>query len=144
MLHIEMTQLLHAPHHKVFEAWVDYEALPRWWPSLFKRVTVTKREGNTVHLKTEMKVMGRTVEGTEKHLLMPPSEDRSEAITGGTTARSTWRFEPVADGTKVIWTSDIQLRGVIAQLFGPLARRQIRAINRQGLQRFERYVQAKG
>ncbi len=50
-------------------------------------MTVTGREGNTVHLATEYTVMGRTRKGTEKHVLMPLAEERIERDGEGATSR---------------------------------------------------------
>ncbi len=138
-MRVEIAQLVKAPREKVFEAWTDYEGHPRWDP-LFMRVAVTKREGNTVHLATQMKVMGRKVDGTEKHVLTPPEEDRSEAAGESSAARSVWKFEPVPEGTRVTWTSEIELGGALGKLFGPFAKRRLQAMVRQELRALEEFV----
>jgi hypothetical protein len=72
---IEQAQVVKAPREQVFETWTDYER----FSVLFTRVTVTERAGNTVHLDTEVKVMGRKVKRTEKHVLTPPDQVQVEA-----------------------------------------------------------------
>lgn len=69
-MQVEVTRVISAPREKVYQAWTDYEERPKW-NALFSHVTVTKREGETVHLATEVKIMGRQFGGTEKHTFTP-------------------------------------------------------------------------
>lgn len=140
-VHFELEQVVNAPREKVFKAWADYEARPQW-DSLFARVEILKREGDTVHLATEMKIMGRAFGGIEKHTLTPPEEDRSEAESQSSTAKSIWKFEPVPAGTRVTWISDVEVKGVLARLFGPFAKRRIRGIVRRELKDLKKHVEA--
>lgn len=142
-MHVEVVQLGMAPREKVFQAWVDYETRPKW-DALFTSVTLTKRDGNTVHLATEMKIMGRRFPGTEIHTLTPPEEDRSEAESQSSTAKSVWRFASVPEGTQVTWIAEVEVKGVLANLFGPFAKRRIQAIVRHELHDLGKYVVTRG
>jgi len=55
-MRVEKAQLVKAPREQVFRVWTDYEAWPKF-STLFTRVTVTERAGNTVHVNAEIRVM---------------------------------------------------------------------------------------
>ncbi len=138
----ELTQVLKAPREKVFQAYADFEAYPQW-SSLYTRVTVTKREGNSVYLATEMKVFGRKINATEKHVLTPPEEDQAEVKVQSSTAKSFLRFEPAPEGTTVTWKGEGEVKGALGMFMGPIVKRQGHALVVRVLEELEKYVQAK-
>jgi uncharacterized protein YndB with AHSA1/START domain len=76
-----------APREKVFQAWTDYEAVPKW-QTLFTGVKVAKRDGNTALLELEVNMRGRKTLRTEKHLLTPPERVDVEGEMQGMTNTS--------------------------------------------------------
>jgi uncharacterized protein YndB with AHSA1/START domain len=140
-MRVEQAQVVRAPRERVFAAWMDYEAWPRF-SGLFTRVSVTERAGNTVHIDAEVKVMGRKIGRSEKHVLTPPEQIRVEGETEGATNTTLWSFEPVPEGTRVTAVVDAELSGV-TKLLGPLAKRQLQTLLREWMQGLARYVEAR-
>jgi carbon monoxide dehydrogenase subunit G len=140
-MRVEQAQVVRAPREQVFQAWTDYRA----WPSfsrLFSQVSVRERAGNTVHIDAELKLMGRKIGRSEKHVLTPPEQVRVEGETEGATNTTLWTFEPVPEGTRVTAVVDAELGGV-TKLLGPLAKRQMQTLLRDWMQGLARYVEAK-
>ena len=54
-MHFEVSLVVRAPHDKVYSAYADFEAMPRWSRQT-KAVTVSKREGNTVDLRCNYRI----------------------------------------------------------------------------------------
>lgn len=140
-MHIEQAQLARAPREKVFEAWTDYEAWPSF-SSLFTRVTVRERSGNTVHIEAETKLLGRRIARAERHVLTPPEQVRVEGESGGSTNTTLWTFEAIPEGTRVTAVIDAELGGLTG-LVGPLAKRQLASILREWMRGLARYAEAK-
>jgi uncharacterized membrane protein len=140
-LHIEQTQMVKAPREKVFEAWTDYEAVPKW-QTLFTGVKVTKRDGNIALLELEVNIRGRKTLRTEKHLLTPPERVDVEGEMQGMTNTSVWKFEPAPEGSRVTVTIEARLPWRL-KVIGPLVKRQFQAIVRDWLQDLAKHVEAK-
>jgi carbon monoxide dehydrogenase subunit G len=140
-MRVEQAQVVRAPREQVFQAWTDYEAWPRF-SGLFTQVSVRERAGNTVHIEAELKLMGRKIGRSEKHVLTPPEQVRVEGETEGATNTTLWTFEPVPEGTRVTAVVDAELGGV-TKLLGPLAKRQMQTMLRDWMQGLTRYVEAK-
>jgi uncharacterized protein YndB with AHSA1/START domain len=140
-LHVEHTEIVRAPREKVFEAWVDYDAWPRF-SGLFTRVSVQERSGDTVHINAEQKLMGRRTTRSETHVLRPPEQVRVEGDTEGATNTTLWTFEPIPEGTRFTAVIDADLGGV-TRLLGPLAKRQAQTLLRDWMQGLARYAEAK-
>ena len=138
-MHIEATQIAKAPREKVFQAWTDYEAVPKW-QTLFTRVTVAKRDGNTVHLDMEVNMRGRKAMRTEKHVLTPPERVDVEGEMEGITNTSVWKFESVPEGTLVTLKVEARLP-LRLRVVGPLVKRQFQALVRDWLQDLAKYVE---
>jgi carbon monoxide dehydrogenase subunit G len=140
-MRVEQAQVVRAPREQVFQAWTDYEAWPRF-SGLFTQVSVRERAGNTVHIEAELKLMGRKIGRSEKHVLTPPEQVGVEGETEGATNTTLWTFEPVPEGTRVTAVVDAELGGV-TKLLGPLAKRQMQTMLRDWMQGLTRYVEAK-
>ncbi len=140
-MRVEQAQVVRAPREQVFQAWTDYEAWPRF-SGLFTQVSVRERAGNTVHIEAELKLMGRKIGRSEKHVLTPPEQVRVEGETEGATNTTLWTFEPVPEGTRVTAVVDAELGGV-TKLLGPLAKRQMQTMLRDWMQGLARYVEAR-
>ena len=130
-----------ASREQVFQAWTDCENWPKW-QTLFTRVTIAKRDGNTVYLDTEVKMMGRKARRTEKHVLTPPERVDVEGEMEGNTNTTVWKFEPVPEGTRV--TAEVEARLPLRlRVLGPFVKRQFQALLREWMQELAKYVEAK-
>jgi len=139
-LHIEQTQIVKAPREKVFQAWTDYEAVPKW-QTLFTSVKVAKRDGNTALLELEVNMRGRKTLRTEKHLLTPPERVDVEGEMQGMTNTSVWKFESAPEGSLVSVAIEARLP-LRMKILAPLVKRQFQAIVRDWLQDLAKYVEA--
>ena len=137
---IEQAQVVKAPREQVFQAWIDYDAWPKF-SSLFKRVTVVERAGNTVRVNAEISVMGRTTSRTEKHVLTPPEQVLVSGETEGATNTTLWTFAATAQGTLVTAVVEAELTG-LTRILGPLAKRQLQRLVREWLRGLARYAEA--
>ncbi len=140
-MHIEQTQVVKAPREQVFQAWTDYEVVPKW-QTLFTSVTVTKRDGNTVSLDMEVNMRGRKTMRTEKHVLTPPERVDVQGEMAGITNTSVWKFESLPEGSRVTVSVEARLPWRL-KVMGPLVKRQFQAIVREWLQDLAKYVEAK-
>ncbi len=138
-MHIEAVQIARAPREKVFEAFTDYDAVPKW-QSFFTRITVAKREGNTVTLDTEVNMRGRKVMRTEKHVLTPPEQILVEGEMEGITNNTVWKFESVPEGTRVTAIFEARLPWRL-RIIGPLVKRQFQAFARGWLLELAKHVE---
>jgi uncharacterized protein YndB with AHSA1/START domain len=127
-MRIEQTQVAKAPREQVFQAWTDYDAWPRF-STLFTRVTVTERAGNTVHVSAEIRVMGRKTSRIEKHVLTPPEQVLVSGETEGATNTTVWKFEPIPEGTLVTAMLEAELTG-LTRVLGPFAKRKLQSLLR--------------
>ena len=139
-MRVERTQVVKAPRERVFEAWNDCEAWPRWSVT-FTRVTVTERAGNTKHLDAELEVEGRTIHRTEKHVLTPPDLVQVEGEMAGAPNATDWKFDAVADGTLLTAVIDAPL-DEWTNILGPSAESQLGILLGEELQAFARYVES--
>jgi carbon monoxide dehydrogenase subunit G len=138
-MRVEQAQVVRAPREQVFQAWTDYQAWPRF-SGLFTQVSVRERAGNTVHIDAELKLMGRRIGRSEKHVLTPPEQVRVEGETEGATNTTLWTFEPVPEGTRVTAVVEAEFGGV-TRLLGPFAKRQVQTLLRDWMQGLARYVE---
>ena len=153
MRRIKQTQLVKAPREDVFREWIDYEAWPQF-SVLYRRVAVSDRAGDTVHLDTEVKVRhghlvgidhprGRPAIRTERHVLTPPEHVDVKGETEGAISTSVWKFESVPAGTLVTADVHAPVHG-LAILIGTVARSAMQFLLRRELRAFAEYVEAKG
>lgn len=139
-MRVEQTQVVKAPREQVFQAWTDYDAWPRF-STLFTRVTVTERAGNTIHVSADIRVMGHKTRRTEKHVLTPPEQVLVSGETEGATNTTVWRFEPIPEGTLVTAVVEAELTG-LTRVLGPFAKRRLQSLLREWLRGLAEYVEA--
>jgi polyketide cyclase/dehydrase/lipid transport protein len=107
-MHFEVDLLVRATRDKVYSAYIDFDALPKWSKQA-KGVVVSKREGNTIYLEGGAGGDGQRNAG--KMELFPPEKVESEGETRFTRTKSAVRFEEAPGGTKVIASLDVQFKG---------------------------------
>ena len=140
-VHIEETQVVHAPRERVFQTFNDYDAWPKF-SSFFKRVTVVERAGNTVHVNAEISVMGGTTSRTEKHVLTPPEQVLVSGKHEGATTTTVWTFAETPEGTLVTAVLEAELTGLLVRILGPLAKRQVQRFLHEWLRGLATYAEA--
>ena len=126
-MHLEVSRIVKAEPEKVFAAYTDFEAMPKWSRHL-TAVRVSKREGDTVYLESE----GVSSRGTRRKTvgalkLLPPGRVESESETRFTRSRRTVAFEAVPDGegTKVTATLDVEVKGFWGVLLRPGVKKEV-------------------
>jgi len=139
-LHVEVSHVVKAPLEKVYAAYTDFEAMPKWSRQV-TAVRVVGREGGTVHIESETLSGGRSRISTAKLTLSPPDRVETEGETRFTKTRRAVRFEEVPEGTRVTAVLDIQVKGLWASIFAPRGRDEAEASAQEGLASFARYVE---
>ena len=138
-MRVEQTQLVKAPREKVFGAWTDYEAWPKW-QTFFINVRVLSRDESSALVDTDVNFLGRNVKRTEKHLLTPTEQIRVEEEMAGIANATLWKFKPVSEGTQVVAEAEFRLP-LRLKILGSLAKRRIQGLAREVLQGFADYVE---
>jgi hypothetical protein len=152
MRRIQQTHIVKIPRDEVFRAWTDYQEWPRF-SHLYSRVTVVARTRNTARLDGVVKVRhghlvgidhprGRNAKRTEQHLLTSPEHVDVTADTEGVISTSTWKFEPIPEGTLVMVDMHAPVHGW-TMLVGTIVRSSLQSLLRQELQAFAAYVEAR-
>jgi uncharacterized membrane protein len=117
-LRLEVSHFVKAQPEKVYAAYTDFEAMPKWSKHL-TAVRITKREGDTVFLEKEgVSSRGRRRKTGGMVRLLPPDRVESESETRFTRTKGTVAFEkvPEGEGTKVTATLDVQVKGLWAMV----------------------------
>ncbi|MDG6966587.1 MAG: SRPBCC family protein [Nitrososphaerota archaeon] len=120
-MRLEVSRVVSAPCGAVFEAYTDFESMPRWSKRL-SSVRVVAREGDTVRIETEgvsSKGEPRRREGSLR--LTPPSRVESESETRFTKTRRVVTFEaaPGGSATKVTAALEVRVKGLWALALRP-------------------------
>ena len=139
-MHVEVSRIVKAPREKVFAAYTDFEAAPKWSKEL-SSVKILGTQGNTVRVES-----GSRARGGRRALatfdLYPPERVVTEGETRLTRVRRAVLLEEVQEGTRVTATLDITVKGRWSWVFSP--RRNSGAERSAGgeLESFARYVEA--
>ena len=104
-MRFEASLVVRVPRDKVYSAYADFEAMPKWSRQT-RAVTLVKRERDVVYLETALAGGGRKT--AREMRLFPPERVESEGETRFTRAKSVVRFEEVPEGTKVVASLDVQ------------------------------------
>jgi len=137
---IEQAQVVKAPRERVFEAWADCEAWPTW-QTLFTRVRVVERVGNTARIDLDTRFMGMKMPRKETHTLTPPEKVVVVGDIPNATNTTVWTFEAVPEGTLLTAVLEVEFRGVL-KLLQPLAASQGRTALREWMGALAHHVEA--
>lgn len=136
--------MVKAPLERVYAAYTNFEAMPKW-SSHLAAVSITKREENMVHLESEeVSSSGRhrTIEGTLR--LVPPGRVESEIETRFTRGRRTVTFEnvPGEGSTKVTAELEVHFKGIWGVFLTSQAKKETaESLAMQELVSFARFVE---
>jgi uncharacterized protein YndB with AHSA1/START domain len=140
-LHVEVSYVAKAQREKVYAAYTDFEAWPKWSRQA-TTVRVVRREGGTVSIESETVSGGRPRITVAKLTLSPPEGVETEGETRLTRTRRTVRFEDVPEGTKVTAALDVRVKGPWAWIFTPRGKDEAESFAREGLRSFAEYVES--
>ena len=129
-----------AQREKVYAAYTDFEAWPKWSRQA-TTVRVVGREGGTVSIESETVSGGRPGITVAKLVLSPPGGVETEGETRLTKTRRTVRFEDVPEGTKVTAVLDVRVKGAWASIFAPRGKDEAESSAQEGLKYFAEYVE---
>lgn len=110
MVRLEVRRVIRAPRERVFDAWLDTEAIRKWWPSESfdaGAIVVDPREGGRYELGLQPKDGGEgfAAVGEYRTVDRPARLEFSWSWTHGPMDTVvTIRFEEVDDGTEVVLT----------------------------------------
>lgn len=136
-MHSEASILIGVPRARVYSAYADFEAMPRWSKKT-EAVKVVKEEGNTVYLETISN--GRQVATAMK--LFPQERVESEAETRFTRIRSTVSFEEVGGETRVTASMDVAFKGRWGWVLKTQGRAEAESSAMEELSSFARHVES--
>ena len=138
-----VSQLVKAPPEKVYSAYTDFEATPKWSKRI-RGVRVTKKEGDLVHLENDMvSPKGKDRRSAGELRLTPPSKVESHSETRFTKTKRIVTFEETPEGTKVTATLDIEMKGGWGLVLSPKANKEkAEASALEELVSFARYAES--
>jgi uncharacterized membrane protein len=139
IMRFEVSLIIRATRDKVYSAYTDFEAMPRW-SGRTKAVAVLGREGNTVHLEITPSGSGRkSIRGMK---LFPPEKVESEGETKFTKTLSVVKFEPVPEGTRVTASLDVEFKGRWGWVMKTQGRAEAESLATEELTSFGKYVES--
>ena len=139
-MHVEVSYVVKAQREKVYAAYTDFEAWPKWSKQA-TTVRVVRREGGTVSIENEIVSGGRLRITVAKLTLSPPEGVETEGETRLTKTKRAVRFEDAPEGTKVTAVLDVRVKGLWASIFAPRGKDEAESSAREGLRDFAEYVE---
>lgn len=122
---MKVTKIIKAERSKVFNIITDFENLPNRLPEFFNSIKIVSKEGNVTIIEESVKVAGRDITQTTKHILTPPEKHKVLVMTGDAKdSHIVETYENVSEGTKVTVDGDFKLSGKL-KLVGFVAKRKI-------------------
>lgn len=122
---MKVTKIIKAERSKVFNTITDFENLPNRLPEFFNSIKIVNKEGNVTIIEESVKVAGRDITQTTKHILTPPEKHEVLVMTGDAKGSHVIEtYENVSEGTKVTVDGDFKLSGKL-KLVGFVAKRKI-------------------
>lgn len=134
----EVSCVVKVPRDKVYSAYTDFEAAPRWSKQA-GAVTASRREGNAISLENPPRENGRRAVAGVK--LSPPERVESEGETRFTRTRRVVRFEQVPEGTRVTASLEVEFKGRWRWVMKTQGRAEAESSAMEELVSFARYVE---
>lgn len=123
--HFQTTWRFSAPVERVWQAILDYEAYPSWWPAVAE--TAKLKDGDAQHVGETFRISFRTPLRYRLSFVMttsryePPYELDGEA-SGELTGTGRWRLRSAGQGTVVQYFWDVSTSLWWMNLLAPIAR----------------------
>lgn len=109
---VRVEKIIKADIGKVFNTVTDFENLPSKLPSYFKTMKVVSREGDSIVIEESVRMAGRDITQTAKHILKPPEKHEVFILDGDAKdSHIVETYESTADGTKITVDGDFKLAG---------------------------------
>ncbi|MDD5566700.1 MAG: SRPBCC family protein [Patescibacteria group bacterium] len=118
-IHLAGSWIIKAPRDKVYSIISDFENMPKNFPRVARRLTITKREGNHLSIDAVARTWGRDIPVRMETELRPPygyvSENKN---TIGTQGHEELLMEEVPEGTKINYTYEVALNNPLFRILG--------------------------
>ena len=138
---VRVEKIIKADRAKVFNTVTDFENLPSKLPSYFKAMKVVSREGDSIVIEESIRMAGRDITQTAKHILWPPEKHEVFILDGeAKDSHIVEAYESTAEGTKITIDGDFKLAGKL-KLVGFLAAGKIKSSIEEVMNEFARIVE---
>lgn len=122
---VKIERIIKAQTDKVFYTITDFENLPVRLPEFFKSINIVSKEGNTVIINEFIRMAGKDVTQTTKHILIPPTQHEVFILDGDAKdSHIIERYVSSDSGTKIIIDGDFHLGGKL-KVVGFIAKKKI-------------------
>ena len=137
---VRVEKTIKADRAKVFSTVTDFENLPAKLPSYFKSMKIVNREGNSVVIEESVRMGGRGITQTAKHVLTPPEKHEVFIMDGDAKdSQIVETYQSTSDGTKITIDGDFKLAGKL-KLIGFLAAGKIKNSIEEVMNEFAKIV----
>jgi len=110
-IYLKNSWMIKAPIQKVFDIITDFEKMPKHFPKVSEKVTITKRKGNNLEIDAQVKSFGTTFPVKMKTTIIPQkgfiSDNQSPKF--GTSGHEELLLESVNGGTKVHYIYEVDI-----------------------------------
>lgn len=138
---VNVEKIMKADRGKVFSTVTDFENLPSKLPSYFKAMKVVSKQGDSIIIEESIRMAGRDITQTAKHILRPPEKHEVFIMDGDAKdSHIVETYESTADGTKITIDGDFKLAGKL-KLVGFLAAGKIKSSIEEVMNEFARIVE---
>ena len=110
-IHLEKSWIIKAPIEDVFNIITDFENMPKNFPKVAEKVTITKREGDNLEIDAQVKSFGSTFPVKMKTKILPQRGfiSDNESPKFGTSGHEELLLETVSDGTKINYVYEVDI-----------------------------------
>lgn len=122
---VKIERIIRAQTDKVFYTITDFENLPVRLPEFFKSINIVSKDGNTIIINESIRMAGKDINQTTKHILIPPIQHEVFILDGDAKdSHIVERYVSFNNGTKIIIDGDFHLAGKL-KLVGFIAKKKI-------------------
>lgn len=126
MPRVKVEKVIKAERTKIFNTVTDFENLPSKLPSYFKTMKVVRKEGDSTIIEESIRMAGRDITQTAKHVLKSPEKHEVFIMDGDAKdSHIVETYESISEGTKITVDGDFKLAGKL-KLVGFLAAGKIK------------------
>ncbi len=123
---VRVEKIIKAEKDKVFSTITGFENLPSKLPQIFKSVKIISREGNSLVTEEFVKMAGRDITQTVKHVIQPTEKHEVFILEGDAKgSHIVESYKETSEGTKIIVEGDFKLAGNL-NLLGFFAKMKIK------------------
>lgn len=110
-IHLEGSWIIKAPIEEVFGVVTDFEQMPKNFPKVAQKVTITKRDGDNLEIDALVKSFGKKFPVKMKTRIIPEKGfvSDNESPKFGTTGHEELLLEKVEGGTKINYVYEVDI-----------------------------------